>query len=159
MLLDLINRIKCNYHHGLLGLINSKNCRTNKTDFKQNKRSYLMVALVMLIFWGSMVMYHFYNCFGWWPWLQPKIFINEFWYCILCTFEILPFCTVNSILLAIFYQFFIFSPNNSPSKTVIILKISYFLNFPFLSTLSIQHNIWKWNNLWCHELACINFQM
>ena len=24
---------------------------------------------------------------------------NEFWYCILCTSEILPFCTVNSIML------------------------------------------------------------
>ena len=23
---------------------------------------------------------------------------NEFWYCILCTSEILPFCTVNSIM-------------------------------------------------------------
>ena len=31
-------------------------------------------------------------------------------------------------------------------------------SLPF-HTLQIQKDKWKWNNLWCHELACINLQM
>ena len=38
--------------------------------------------------------------------------------------------------------------------------IQIFVNFslPF-HTFQIQKDKWKWNNLWCHELACINLQM
>ena len=31
-------------------------------------------------------------------------------------------------------------------------------SLPF-HTFQIQKDYWKWNNLWCHELACINLQM
>ena len=68
----------------------------------------------------------------------------------------------------IFYQFFVFSRNDSPSKTVeksflFHLKSSFhsrdiqmFLIFslPF-HTLQIQKDKLKWNNLWCHELAIV----
>ena len=58
---------------------------------------------------------------------------------------------------AIFYQIFIFSPNDSPSKTgkyfLFHLKSSFCAQdiqvfvFLFLSTLfQIQKNKWKWNN-------------
>ena len=30
--------------------------------------------------------------------------------------------------------------------------------FPF-QTFQIQKGKWNWNNLWCHEMACINLQM
>ena len=73
---------------------------------------------------------------------------------------------------AIFYQIFIFSTNDSLSKTVKnVLKfhlkssfrsrdIKIFCNFPLpLHTSQIQMNKWKWNNLWCHKLACINLRV
>ena len=59
----------------------------------------------------------------------------------------------------IFYQFFIFSPNDSSSKTMqsflFHLKISFcsqdiqfFVIFPIpFRTFQIQKDIWKWNNL------------
>ena len=60
---------------------------------------------------------------------------------------------------AIFYQIFIFPPNDSPSKTIkndfisskklfSFLRYSNFCNFslPF-HTLLIQKDKWKWNNL------------
>ena len=57
---------------------------------------------------------------------------------------------------AFFYQIFIFSANDSPSKTV---KNQFFVIFPLpFHTFQIQKNKWKWNNLRCHELACINLQ-
>ena len=71
----------------------------------------------------------------------------------------------------IFYQIFIFSPNDSPLKTMkcflFYLKTSFhswdiqifvIFSLPF-HTFQIQKDKWKWNNLWCHELACINLQM
>ena len=73
---------------------------------------------------------------------------------------------------AIFSGIFIFSRNDSPSKTVkkcflFHLKSSFhsrdiqiFVIFPIsFHTFQIQKNKWKWNNLWCHELACINLQV
>ena len=61
---------------------------------------------------------------------------------------------------AIFYQFFIFSPNDSPSESVknvflFHLKISFrsqdiqvfeVFSLPF-HTFQIQKDKWKWNNL------------
>ena len=71
----------------------------------------------------------------------------------------------------IFYQFFIFSPNDSLLKTekyfLFHLKglfhfqdIQIFVIFylPF-HTSQIQKYKWNWNNLWCHDLTCINLQM
>ena len=71
-----------------------------------------------------------------------------------------------------FYQIFIFSPNDSLLRNyekcfLFILKSScrsgdnqIFVIFSLPShTFLIQKDQWKWNNLWCHELACINFQM
>ena len=82
------------------------------------------------------------------------------------------FSSFLKLLSAIFYQIFIFSLNDSPSKTkknvfysiqraLFLLKILKFLLIFFLPfhTFQIQKGIWKWNNLWCHKLACINFQM
>ena len=73
---------------------------------------------------------------------------------------------------AISYHFFIFSLNDSPSKTMKsvffisskkLLSFSRYSNFCIFSlpfhTFQIQKDKWKWNNLWCHELACINLQM
>ena len=38
--------------------------------------------------------------------------------------------------------------------------IQIFVIFPLpLHTFQIQKNKWKWNNLWCHELAYINYQV
>ena len=37
-------------------------------------------------------------------------------------------------------------------------QIFVILSLPF-HTFQIQKDKWKWNNLWCHELACINLQM
>ena len=73
-------------------------------------------------------------------------------------------------LVCYFYQIFIFSPNDSPSKTrcfLFHLKSSFrsqdnqnFVNFPLsFQTFQIQKNKWNRNNLWCHELACMNLQM
>ena len=67
-----------------------------------------------------------------------------------------------------FYQIFIFSPNDSPSKTMkfFISKSSFpsqdtqifvIFSLPF-HTFQTQKDKWK-RNLWCHELACINLQV
>ena len=38
--------------------------------------------------------------------------------------------------------------------------IQIFIIFPLpFHTFQIQKNKWKWNNLWCYELACINLQV
>ena len=38
--------------------------------------------------------------------------------------------------------------------------IQIFVIFPLpFHTFQIQKNKWTWNNLWCHELACINLQV
>ena len=76
-----------------------------------------------------------------------------------------------NLVSGIFYQIFILEPNNSLSKTekcfLFHLKssfhsrdIQFFIIFslPF-HTFQIQKDKWKWNDLWCHELACINLQM
>ena len=78
---------------------------------------------------------------------------------------------VLKLVSAIFYEFFIFLPSDSPSKTVknvflFHLKSSFrsrdiqiFVIFPLpFYIFQIQKNKWKWNNWWCHELACINLQ-
>ena len=74
------------------------------------------------------------------------------------------------LVFAIFYEIFIFSANDSPSKTEKYFlfhpkssfhsqDIQIFVIFPFFSTFLIQKGKWTWNNLWYHELASINFQM
>ena len=69
---------------------------------------------------------------------------------------------------AIFYQIFIFPSNDGPSKTekcfLFHLKSSFhshdfvIFSLPF-HTSQVQKGKWKWNNLLCHKLACINLQM
>ena len=47
------------------------------------------------------------------------------------------------------------------SKTPFVLqifKLFVIFSLPF-HTFQIQNDKWKWNNLWCHELACINLQV
>ena len=85
----------------------------------------------------------------------------------------------KSLYLLFFYQISIFfSPNDSPSRTmknvfhfIWMFFISFissscswdiqiFVIFPLpFCTFQIQKEKWKWNNLWCHELACINLQV
>ena len=38
------------------------------------------------------------------------------------------------------------------------IQIFVIFSLPF-HTVQIQKGKWKWNNLWCHKLACINLQM
>ena len=54
-----------------------------------------------------------------------------------------------------FFDFFI-----SSKKLFSFLRYLNFCVFslPF-QTFQIQKFKWKWNNLWCHELTCINLQM
>ena len=71
------------------------------------------------------------------------------------------------LVFAIFYEIFIFSANDSPSKTEKYFlfhpkssfhsqDIQIFVSFPLsFYTFQIQKDKWKWNNL-CYELACIN---
>ena len=73
----------------------------------------------------------------------------------------------------IFYQIFIFSPNDRPSTMKLwkmffisskkLFSFSSYSNFCIFSlpfhTFQNQKYKWKWNNLWCHNLACINLQM
>ena len=79
---------------------------------------------------------------------------------------------ILKLMSAIFYQIFISSQNDSHLKTMknVFLfhlkssscsrdiQIFVIFSFPF-HTFQIQKDKWKWNNLWCHELACINLQM
>ena len=88
--------------------------------------------------------------------------------CLFLDFFVKHFPNYLELMSAIFHQIFIFSPNDSPSKTMkcffisskklfLFLKYSnfckFFLSFPHFQ---IQKDKWKWNDLWCHELACIN---
>ena len=57
---------------------------------------------------------------------------------------------------AVFCQIFILSPND---KLFSVLRYSNFCDFFPFHTFQIQKDKWKWNNLWCHELTCINLQM
>ena len=78
---------------------------------------------------------------------------------------------ILKLLSSIFYQIFIFSPNDSPLKTekcfLFHLKSSFrsrdiqvFVVFSLsFHTFQIQKVKWKWNNLGCHEMTCINLQM
>ena len=72
---------------------------------------------------------------------------------------------------AIFYQFFIFSPNepfkNYEKCFLFHLKSSFrsqdiqvfvIFSLPF-HTFQIQKDKWNWNNLLCHELTCVNLQV
>ena len=70
---------------------------------------------------------------------------------------------------AICYQIFIFAPKWYPFKNY-EKSFSFHLKSFFPSwdiqilslsfhTFQIQKGKWKWNNLWCHELTCINLQM
>ena len=78
----------------------------------------------------------------------------------------------SKLVSTIFYQIFIFSPNDSPSQTVksaffFHLKSSFcfrdiqiFVIFPLpFHIFQIQKDKWKWNNLWCLQLAYINLQV
>ena len=47
----------------------------------------------------------------------------------------------------------------SSKKLFLFLRLSNFCNFfPSFPNFPNSNN-WMWNNLWCHELACINLQM
>ena len=80
---------------------------------------------------------------------------------------------VLKLVSAIFYQIFIFSSNDRSSKTMKLKKLLFIsskklfsisrYSFFVISSLPFhfpdQKGKWKWNNLWCHKLACINLQM
>ena len=68
--------------------------------------------------------------------------------------------------LSIFYFFTKWYPFKNYEKCFLLhlksslrsREIFVFFSLPF-HTFQIQKDKWKWNNLWCHELACTNFQM
>ena len=73
-------------------------------------------------------------------------------------FDTLPFECLKPVS-AIFYQIFIFSPNDIPLKTMKcflfhlksffrsqVIQIFKFFSLPY-HTLQIQKDKWKWNNL------------
>ena len=61
-----------------------------------------------------------------------------------------------SAVSALFYQIFIFSPNDGRSKLLLFSRYSDFCNiFPSFPHPDSKGRL-GWNNLWCHELACIN---
>ena len=48
----------------------------------------------------------------------------------------------------------------SSKKLLSFLRYSDFYDFSLhFQSFQIQKNKWKWNNLWCRELACINLQI
>ena len=48
----------------------------------------------------------------------------------------------------------------SSKKLFLFSSTQIFAIFPLLfHTFQIQKNKWRWNNLWCHELDCINLQV
>ena len=64
---------------------------------------------------------------------------------------------------------FIFSPNDSPYEKCFLfdlkgsfrsrdIQIFVIFSLPF-HCFQIQKDKWKWNNLWCDQLTCINLQM
>ena len=88
--------------------------------------------------------------------VQRNFLIFTEW--IICLYSCKSFCPL----------FFIFWPNDSPSKTMKNIFISSKKPFPFsryssffnffrsFHPFQVQKDKWKWNNLWCHELVCIN---
>ena len=79
--------------------------------------------------------------------------------------------TLLKLVSAIFYQILFFPQMIALQKLwtmFFILSKKLFLfsrysnfwifSFPF-HNFQTQKDKWKWNNLWCHELACINLQM
>ena len=76
-----------------------------------------------------------------------------------CLIDFLQGCLISKLVSAIFYEIFIFSPNDSPSKSIknvfILLKSSFrsrdiqiFVIFPHpFHTFQFQKDKWKGNNL------------
>ena len=106
--------------------------------------------------------------------------VSMFFYCI-CDIFILPLIPSLSLAMfltcslklvsAIFYQILFFHQMIALQKLWKMFFISskklfsssgysHFCIFslPFY-TPQTQRDKWKWNNLWCHELACINLQI
>ena len=86
---------------------------------------------------------------------------------------VLKIFTVFKACVHFFYQFFTISQNDSPLKTMknecflfhlkgsfrsqdIHIFVIFFLPF---HAFQIRKDKWKWNNLWCHKLTCLNLQM
>ena len=81
------------------------------------------------------------------------------------------FTKVKLVYTIFFIIFLFFSPSDSPSKTEKCFSfhpkssfcswdIQIFVISPLpFHTFQIQKDKWKWNNSWCHELACINLQV
>ena len=100
--------------------------------------------------------------------IMNAFFKSQFNYC-----PLMWMCCNRSLNLvsSIFYQIFVFLPNGSPLKTEKCflfhpkssfrswdIQIFVIFYLPF-HTFQIQKDKWKWNNLWCHDLTCINLQM
>ena len=84
---------------------------------------------------------------------------------------IFNFLSTLKLVSAIFYQIFLFHQTITLQKLWKMflfhvksssrswdIQIFVIFALPFC-TFQIQNDKWKLNNLWCHELACINFQM
>ena len=87
---------------------------------------------------------------------RNKLFYFAYFYIILYDFINCPALVDIKGYVCYFYQFFIFSPNYGPSKTMkdvfisskklfSFLRYSNFCNFPH--TFQIQKDKWKWNDI------------
>ena len=75
---------------------------------------------------------------------------------------------VSAIFYCFFYFFTKWQPFKNYKKCFLFhlqgsfhsqdIQIFVIFSLPF-HTFQIQKDKWNWNNLWCHELACINLQM
>ena len=106
-----------------------------------------------------------------WNWAISQLFLsmNDFKnHILLKNKRTINILNMLKLVSTIFYQSFVFPQSDSSSKTM--KSVFYFIKkSPFCShyiqtfvifslafhTSQIQKNNWKWNNLWCHELACI----
>ena len=130
--------------------------------FVQDKSTILSPEMAHPHFiWGNLIILGHFLLFDWsWSkFSQATLPIGS-----LNSWDMISFMiTIGSLKLvsAIFYQI---SPLKTMKnvfyfiwKSLFVLEIFNFLYF-FLP-LQVQKDKSKWNNLWCHELTCINLQM
>ena len=124
---------------------------------------------VLKLFWRYYhftIVYHEWQSYDVW-FLRHGVWQTEF--CYFCPiFALLPLKLVSAIFLSNFYFFIKWQTFKNYAKCFLFhIKTSFhsqdtqifvIFSLPFHCS-QIQKGKWKWNNLWCHKLACINLQM
>ena len=124
--------------------------------------------------WNSLVMASrslvnnglLWNIEPWWASMGPQITSNYSPVSLALSKE-LKACVKTKILSKFYFFTKWWSFKNCEKCFLFHLKSSFwsrdiqiFVFFPLpFHTFQIQKDKWKWNNLWCHELACINLQV